>query len=115
MSHANAGGVREVDGARRIAIHRDIQPFGDIAAGEDLPALATPGDAYEAVAGGDVQRAGIARIEIEPVDEGVVETGMPPTAAGRSHKNAAGRKLRPNYVALGRHHAGVKRILARDG
>jgi hypothetical protein len=41
-------------GARRVAVHRDIAQFGDIASGEELPGSAVIGGADESVASGQI-------------------------------------------------------------
>jgi hypothetical protein len=91
VAHLNAVSVAEIDGAGSVAVESDVEQFGDVAAGEDLPALAAGGNAQQAVAGGGVDHRGVARIEIECGDKGVIETGVPPFTARRLKEDATGR------------------------
>src|SRR5205085_262420 len=56
VGDADSGRVGEVHGAGGIAIDGDVHELGNVTAGQDLPAGALFCDAYQAVAGGDVER-----------------------------------------------------------
>ena len=80
VGDSNARGVAEVDGAGRVAIHRDILQFGDVAAGQNLPLLTVLAHPDQTVARRHIQRAGVGRVVIQRVDEGMIVAGVPPLA-----------------------------------
>ena len=70
--------VAEVDRAGRMAVHRNILQLGDFAAGQNLPSLAVLAHSNQTVARRHVQRAGVGRIIVQGVDEGMIVAGVPP-------------------------------------
>src|SRR5205823_1193502 len=98
VTDLDAVSVAEVDAGR---VGGDVEDLGDVAAGEDFPALAVFADADQAVAGRDVEGRRIAAVVVERGNDGEIESGVAPRVAGL-YEEAARGQFRADHVVLGR-------------
>src|ERR1039457_1434140 len=115
MRDLNARGVTEVDGAGSIAVYRNVEQLGDIAAGQDLPSFAAFRDSQQSVPRGDIDGGRVHRVIIERGQKRKIEPHVAPGPRVRFPEDAARGKFGPHHISLGGHRTGVERILTGDG
>ena len=93
---------------RLVGIDADIQRLGDLPAGGDLPGVPGVRGAEAAVAGRDIEDAGIAGVVIESHQVWMVKAELAPAGRGVAEEQAAGREVRAHDVLLGAERAGVE-------